>query len=167
MSPKYCSGCIQKLPPSCFLKDTLASPTSRVYASCIQCRAKSKASSKKRATLQSLDPNIQPTKRVCRSKTRPQPTVLAPLPLNPPIEAPHPPLNPLVEPLLPQAPVTDRPPTEPTGFLPTDEWQRIRDFNQAMEDIQMETCQRCQEHGFSMVSATGAFYGIQTTGDGL
>jgi hypothetical protein len=118
MSSKYCSGCIQKLSPSCFLKDTLASPTSRVYASCIQCRTKSKAYSKKRAALRSLDPNIQPPKRVCRSNTSPQLTIPAPLPQYPPVK---PPPNPSIKPQPPQAPVTVLPPTEPTGFLPTDE----------------------------------------------
>ena len=118
MSSKYCSSCIQKLPPSYFLKDTLASPTSRVFSTCIQCRGKSKASSKKRAALQSLDPNIQPAKRVRRSNTRPQPTVPAPLPLIPPVE--QPPLPP-TEPQPPHAPVTVLPPPKPTGFLPTDE----------------------------------------------
>ena len=146
MSSKYYSGCIQKLPLSCFLKDTLASPTSRVFSTCIQCRGKSKASSKKRAALQSLDPNIQPPKRVRRSNTRPQPTVPAPLPPNLPIEPPPLPPNPPAEPLpqalvtaLPQALVialvTDQPPTEPTGFLPTDEWRRIQDFNRAIEAV--------------------------------
>jgi len=160
MSSKYCSSCIQKLPLSCFLKDTLASPTSRVYSTCIQCRGNKKASTKKRAALQSLDPNIQPAKRVYRSNTRPQPTVLAPLPLILPIEPPPSPPNPPTEPLPPQGPVkappielqpvTALPLTEPTGFLPTDEWRRIQDFNQVIEAVRMETCQRCQEHGFSM-----------------
>src|SRR5882757_50466 len=113
MSSKYCSSCIQKLPLSCFLKDTLASPTSRVFATCIQCRGKTKASAKKRAALRSLDPNIQPAKRVRRSNTRLQPTVQAPLPLIPPIEPPPLPPNPLIEPQ-PQAPVTDQPLAEPT-----------------------------------------------------
>ena len=131
MSSKYCSSCIQKLPLSCFLRDTLACPTSRVYSTCIQCRGKSKASNKKRAALRSLDPNIQPAKRVRRSNTRPQTTVQAPLPPIPPVEPPLPP-NPPAEPR-PQAPVT-APPIEPTGFLPTDEWRRIQNFNRAMED---------------------------------
>ena len=140
MSSKYCSSCIRKLPLSCFLKDTLASPTSRVFSTCLQCRSKTKAFTKKRAALQSLDPNVQPAKRVRRSNTRLQPTVPAPLPLILPVELPPLPLNsPTTEPLLPQAPVTALPPTEPTGlpteptglpteptgFLPTDEWRRI------------------------------------------
>src|ERR1700733_6560329 len=107
MSSKYCSSCIQKLPLSCFLKDALASPISRVYATCIQCRSKSKASNKKRAALQSIDPNIQPTKRIRRLNTGLQPIIRAPLPPNPPIEAPSPNLP--TELLLPQAPVTARP----------------------------------------------------------
>jgi hypothetical protein len=157
MSSKYCSACPQKLPLSCFLKDALASPTSRVYSTCIQCRDKrKKASNKKRTALQSIDPNIRPAKRTCTSHICPQPIVQAPIPQVLPIEPPLPP-NPPAEPLLPQAlvtdgsvPVTDQPPTESTGFLPTDEWRQIQDFNRAMEDIQMETCQRCQEHGFAM-----------------
>ena len=78
----------KKLPPSCFLKDTLASPTSRVYATCIQCRGKSKASNKRRAALRSVDPNIQPAKRVRRLYTGPQPPIPAPLPRDRPIEPP-------------------------------------------------------------------------------
>jgi hypothetical protein len=148
MSSKYCSGCAQKRPFSCFLKDTLASPSSRVFGTCIQCRSQRKASNKKRAALRSLDPNIQPAKRVHRSHGL-QPTVTglqAPLPLNLPVELPLP--NPPPE--LPQAPATVLPLTEPTGFLPTDEWHQIQDFNKAMEAVQLETCQRCQERGFSM-----------------
>src|SRR6266536_1550531 len=150
MSSKYCSSCIQKLPLSCFLKDTLASPASRAYSTCIQCRGRTKALRGKRAALQSIDPNIQPPKRVRRSNTGMQPTVQAPLPLILPVEPPPLPLNPPPEPLPPPAPVTALPPTEPTGFLPADEWQRIRDFTRAMEDIQIETCHHCQERGFSM-----------------
>ena len=118
MSLKYCSSCAQKRPLLSFLKDTLASPDSRVFATCINCRAmKNKSSNKKRAALQSLDPNIQltgiathvrPPKRVRRSNTGPQPIAQAPLPLNPPVEPPPP---------NPQAPVTvlplPNPPTEP------------------------------------------------------
>jgi hypothetical protein len=164
MSSKYCSMCIQKLPISSFLKDTLASPSSRVYSTCIKCRGHKNASDKKRAALRSLDPNIQPAKRVRRSNgpqptvTGLQPTCQAPLPPNLPVELPLP--NPLTElqplpnppPELqpPQAPVTVLPPTEPTGFLPADEWRRIQDFNRAMEAVQLETCQRCHERGFSM-----------------
>jgi hypothetical protein len=172
MSSKYCSKCPYKLPISSFLKDALASPSSRVYSTCIQCRSQKNAyNSKKRAALQSLDPNIQPAKRVHRSNG-PQPIVTgpqAPLPLNLPIELPPLPPNPPTEPR-PQAPVTALPPTEPTGFLPTDEWRRIQDFNQAMAAVRMETCQRCQEHGFSMdlkeASATGASYGTRTARNG-
>lgn len=149
MSSKYCSSCIQKLPLSRFLKDPLAGPTSRVYSTCIQCRGKTKASKRKRTALQALDPNIQRAKRVRRSDTAPQPTIPAPQ-LHPP-QLPQ--LEPLphspTEPRPPPAPVTGRP-AEPTGFLPADEWRRIQDFNRAMEAIQMETCQHCQERGFLM-----------------
>jgi ATP-dependent DNA helicase PIF1 len=150
MSSKYCSSCTQKRPLLSFLKDTLASPNSRVFATCISCRTVKKKSDKKRAALQSLDPNIQPAKRARRSNTGLQPTIPAPLPQIPPVELPPLPPNPLAETLPPQAPVTALPLPEPTGFLPTNEWQRIQDFNRAMEAIQMETCQRCREHGFSM-----------------
>ena len=107
MSSKYCSSCIQKLPLSSFFKDTLTSLSSRVYSTCIQCRNQRKASNKKQAALQSLDPNIQPTKRVRRSDTGPQPTVQAPLPLNPPEPQPQA-LVPLAEPI-----ETDLNPLEP------------------------------------------------------
>jgi hypothetical protein len=131
MSSKYCSCCAQKRPLLSFLKDTLASPDSRVFATCIN-----KSSNKKRAALQSLHPNIpltgiathvRPPKRVCRLNTGPQPIAQAPLPRNLPVEPPPPnpqapvtvlPLpNPPIEPRPPQAPVTvlplPNPPTEP------------------------------------------------------
>jgi hypothetical protein len=128
MSSKYCSSCMQKRLLPCFLKDALASPTSRVYSTCIQCRDKAKASRGKRPALQPLDPNIQltgtaaharPQKRVRRSNTGLQPTILAGLPLDLPVE--RPPLQPPTEPRPPQAPVTalpldlpvERPPLEP------------------------------------------------------
>jgi hypothetical protein len=123
MSSKCCSTCARHLPLVSFLKDSLASPDSRVFATCISCRAaRKKSADKKRTALQSLDPNIQPTgiatytrsqKRARHSNTGPQPIVLAPLPLNLPVELPL--LNPLTEPQPPQAPVTDRPypPPEP------------------------------------------------------
>jgi hypothetical protein len=118
MSSKYCSKCPYKLPISSFLKDALASPSSRVYSTCIQCRSqKNTSNSKKRAALQSLDPNVQPAKRVHRSNG-----LQAPLPLNLPIELPPLPPNSPAEPR-PQAPVTALPLTEPTGFLPADEWR--------------------------------------------
>jgi ATP-dependent DNA helicase PIF1 len=155
MSSKYCSICPYKLPLSSFLKDSLASPGSRVYSTCIECRSKKNTSNnKKRAALRALDPNIQPVKRIRRSNG-PQPTVTcpqAPLPPNLPIELPLP--NPLTELEPPRAPVTVLP-AEPTSFLPTAEWQRIQDFNRAMEAVQLETCRRCQERGFSMALKEG------------
>ena len=145
MSSKYCLYCIQKLPLSYFLQNTLTSPTSRIYSTCIQyCDKTKKASNKKQAALQSLDPNIQPTKCIRRSNIHLQPTIPAPLPPNPPVELPPnppidlPPLNPPTEPQ-PQAPVTVRP-AEPTGFLPADEWRQIQEFNKAIEAVQIETC---------------------------
>jgi hypothetical protein len=138
MSSKYCSKCARKLPISSFLKDALASPSSRVYSTSIQCRTRKIAfNSKKRAALQSLDPNIQPVKRVC-SFDGLRPTVTCPqalLPPNLPVELPlpnPPPLppnlpvelalpNPLFELQPPQASVTVLPLSKPTGFLPTDE----------------------------------------------
>jgi hypothetical protein len=157
MSSKYCSVCIQKLPISSFLKDTLSSPNSRAFATCISCRASRKKSADKKCTaLQSLDPNIQlPIKRV-HCSNGPQPTVTCPqppLPPNLPVELPLP--NPLPELQPPQALVTVLPLTEPTGFLPTAEWQRIQDFNRAIEAVQLETCQWCQERGFSMALKEG------------
>jgi hypothetical protein len=91
MSSKYCSCCIQKKTLSCFLKDALASPTSRVYSTCIECRAKN---GKKRTALQALDPNtrpvpnIRPAKRARRSNTGPQPTIPARQPQDVPAPLP-------------------------------------------------------------------------------
>jgi len=121
MSLKYCSSCAQKRPLLSFLKDALASPDSRVFATCINCRAmKNKTSNKKRAALQSLDLNIpltgiathvRPPKRVRRSNIGPQPIAQAPLPLNPPVEPPPPnPQAPVTVLPLPNPPIEPRPP---------------------------------------------------------
>jgi hypothetical protein len=140
MSSQCCSACAHHLPLSFFYKDTLTGPSSTVYKTCINCRSKKKKSDRKHAALRALDLNIRPTKRVCLSNSL-QPTVtgLRPLP-NPPPEPPQAPVT--ILPVLP--------PTEPAGFLPTDEWRHIQEFNKAMEAVQLETCQRCQERGFSM-----------------
>ena len=104
MSSKYCLSCIQKCLLPCFLKDALASPTSCVYLTCIQCCDKAKASRGKQPVLQPLDPNIQltgtaahtwPQKQVCCSNTGLQPTILASLPLDLPVKQPL--LQPLTE----------------------------------------------------------------------
>jgi hypothetical protein len=106
---------------------------------CIQCCSKNR-DGKKQAALRSLDLNIQPVKRIRRSNglqpatTSLQPTVSCPqppLPLNLPVELPLPnppttpfelPLpNPPTEPEPPRVLPTVLPPTEPAGFLPTDE----------------------------------------------
>ena len=63
MSSKCYSKCAYHLPISAFFKDALTGPGSRVYSTCIRCREQQ---NKKRAALRSLDPNIQPVKRVCR-----------------------------------------------------------------------------------------------------
>jgi hypothetical protein len=36
------------------------------------------------------------------------------------------------------------------GFLSDEKWGYIQDFNSAMERVQMEICDRCQEHWFAM-----------------
>jgi len=64
MSSKFCSSCAKKLPHANFLKDARSSPSSRVFATCIQCRTKSATAQKKRTALQALDPNVQPSRRV-------------------------------------------------------------------------------------------------------
>jgi hypothetical protein len=58
MDSKYCSKCAHKLLLSSFLKDASADPSSKVFATCIPCRDKSK----KRRALQPLDTN-RPSKR--------------------------------------------------------------------------------------------------------
>jgi hypothetical protein len=84
---RYCTGCMQKLPPPSFLKDPSATPTSRVYRTCMDCRAK-RAQVRERALLQSLDPNVQPPKRIRYAKNDPPRAQQAPLPLQPPLPAP-------------------------------------------------------------------------------
>jgi len=83
MDSKHCSKCIQKLLLSSFLKNATATPNSRVYATCIQCRQKDAAhraaTSKKQPTLQSLDPNIQSSKHPEICPTHPKPLDPAPL----------------------------------------------------------------------------------------
>src|SRR5947208_462495 len=62
MSSKYYSTCIQKRLLSSFLKDTLATSNSRVFATYITCRgARKKSVNKKRTALQTLSLNIQLT----------------------------------------------------------------------------------------------------------
>jgi hypothetical protein len=106
MSSKCCSACAYYLSLISFLKDALTSPNSRVFATCIQCRDRKKASDRKRAALQSLDLNIRPAKRVRHSNTCLQPTVQAPVPLILPIELPSLPPNPPADLLLPRALLT-------------------------------------------------------------
>jgi hypothetical protein len=161
MSSKYCSSCTQKRPLLSFLKDTLASPNSRVFATCINCRvAKKKRTNKKRAALQSLDPNIQPAKRVRDSNTGPQPIIQAPP--NPPSILPNllescldprptpPPPTQLSHPQSPIRVPTPLPAQPEPGYLPSDQWQWIQGFHKAMAAVEMETCSRCKERWFSM-----------------
>jgi hypothetical protein len=58
MDSKYCSACARKLLLSSFLKDPSADPSSKVFATCIPCRNKSK----KRRALQAFDQN-RPSKK--------------------------------------------------------------------------------------------------------
>lgn len=63
MDSKYCSQCLQKLPPSSFLANAAADPGSKVFKTCIACRGKSRS---KRKALQPLHPNIPSKRRVIR-----------------------------------------------------------------------------------------------------
>src|ERR1700712_2060019 len=81
---RYCTGCMHKLNPPSFLKDPSATPTSHVYRTCMDCRAK-KAHKRNRVPLQSVDPNIQPSKRVRSTQSDLPPTQQPPRPLQPPL----------------------------------------------------------------------------------
>jgi ATP-dependent DNA helicase PIF1 len=126
-----------------FLKDLL-DPNSKIMAACFSCRT-SQAKSKAKRALQPSDLNLRPLKRI-RQPVRALTgldmvgshplTPLAPLLPSPLRLLPSPPLIPIT-PILP-------------SFIPDDQWQLIQDFNKAMADEQMETCQRCRERWFSM-----------------
>ena len=79
MDAKYCSQCVQKLPISSFLANAFANLGTKVFSTCITCRARSK----KRRALQPLDPNI-PSKRRAKIPTRSDP----PIPPTIPVESP-------------------------------------------------------------------------------
>ena len=79
MESKYCSTCPNKRLLASFLKDASANPGSKVFATCIPCREKSK----KRRALQPLDPN-RPSKRPNLARplfeARTEPSILPVLP---------------------------------------------------------------------------------------
>src|SRR5271156_1452116 len=166
MDSKYCSSCTQKRLLSCFLSEA-SNPASKVLATCASCRA-TKGRYSKRKALQPLDPNIQPKRRVPRltkAPTRLNPSILPPNPVEaPPVPAEtrpevtiHPP-NPLESRLganIPPNPPESRPESPPIqpqapGFLPTDQWTSIQNFNKAMVQVKMESCSRCKERWFCM-----------------
>ncbi|KIE03504.1 ATP-dependent DNA helicase PIF1, partial [Metarhizium majus ARSEF 297] len=85
MDSKYCSACLQKHPLSSFLKDTSSDLGSKIFSTCIPCRARK---SNKRKALQPSCPDV-PLKRRGRPKlsvfptSRPLQPLLTPRPLAP------------------------------------------------------------------------------------
>ena len=160
MDSKYCSSCIQKHALSSFLKDTSSDLGSKIFSTCIPCRAKN---SKKRKALQPLCPNVPPKRR-----GRPKLSVLPPShPIRPlliprPLASAFPPLlagNAGPTTLPPPSESRTRPSLPPVqrqiqpqaaGFLPTEQWGYIQRFNAAMAEVKMETCLRCKERWFAM-----------------
>ena len=80
MDSKYCSGCIRKLPLSCFPTNA----SGKVLATCTSCRSAQAKSNKKRKALQELDPNL-PSKRCATGPKRAitTPSMLEPRPIAP------------------------------------------------------------------------------------
>jgi uncharacterized cysteine cluster protein YcgN (CxxCxxCC family) len=81
MDSKYCSSCLHKHVLSSFLKDTSSDLGSKIFSTCIPCRAKN---SKKRKALQPLCPNVPPKRRPKLSvlpTSRPIRPLLIPRPL--------------------------------------------------------------------------------------
>src|SRR6266498_2216247 len=91
-----------------------------VYSAVVKRRLRAR----KRAALRSLDPNIQPAKRVRCSNTGPQPVIQAPLlpnlPVEPPLDPPEPqpPHAPATVLPLPNPPPEPQPPHAPATVLP-------------------------------------------------
>src|ERR1700733_5094287 len=160
MDSKYCSSCLQKHALSSFLKDTSSDLGSKMFSTCIPCRAKN---SKKRKALQPLCPNVPP-KRRGRPKLSVLPTShpIRPLLIPRPLASALPPLldgdpGPIALPPLPESrtrpslpPVQHHGHPRAAGFLPTEQWGYIQSFNAAMDQVKMETCSRCKERWFAM-----------------
>lgn len=154
MDTRFCSICVKKLSPPFFLRDASSLPESKVFATCYPCREKANMrNKKKRSALQEIDPNIgpPPAQRRATSISRAlfQPATINQPPVPPVQLLQPPPVQP--QPVQPP-PVEPRPiqPPPPDGYLPADQWQRIRDFHAHMGTIEMETCTRCKARWFDM-----------------
>jgi hypothetical protein len=93
MDSKYCSGCIRKLPLSCFPTNA----SGKVLATCTSRRSAQAKSNKKRKALQELDPNLPSKRRATRpGRATTTPGMLKPRPIDPsPLESrPTPPRAP-------------------------------------------------------------------------
>src|SRR5277367_4457473 len=152
MSTRYCFVCIQKRTPPFFLQDVSSLPSSKVFATCYVCREKRRTNrpSKKRPTLQEIDPNIGPPSARRRATSTSQAS-FSPSVIN---RGLIPPVNPLLRPPLPvQPPVSPVQPPQPPlpeTFIPTDQWQTITEFHTHMSTIKMEKCTRCNARWFDM-----------------
>jgi hypothetical protein len=140
MDLKYYSSCLQKHVLSSFLKDISSDLGSKIFRTCIPCRAKN---SKKRKALQPLCPNVpskrrttRPTEALTRPKllvlpslleARPEPTSRPPLSILPlliprPLASVLPSLldaypGPIVLPALPESRPLFKARTRPSLFL--------------------------------------------------
>ena len=177
MALQYCSKCIRKLTPPFFLQDASSLPSSKVFATCYMCRERAckYRASKKRPALQEIDPNIGPPPAqrratlISRAPFQPSTINQGPIPpVRPPVSPVQPSRPPPIQPPLPVQPQRVQPqrvqpqrvqpppvpppvqPPPPDGFLPADQWQRIRDFQAHMSTIEMETCTRCNARWFDM-----------------
>jgi hypothetical protein len=162
MAARYCSVCIKKLSPPFFLRDAIALPQSKVFATCYICRERRRLHppKRKRTALQELDPNIPPP-----AQRRALPTLRAPVRSSVLVQAPTPPVRPPLPPVRPTPPTAlstgqpNPPPAPPiAGFLPIDQWQTLHNFHTHLGTIKMDTCTRCNARWFDMRLKDGVCY---------
>jgi hypothetical protein len=142
---KYCSSCVHKLPPACFLKDYEANTGSRVYSLCIACceKAREKGRGRKRKASQAVQPVLPlllppiPQSLAVEAGA----TAVTTLPVRPDISADLP-----VEP----NPSAHTAANVSTGFLPVHEWSYIQSFHTEIGLLQIESCSRCLQRWFKL-----------------
>src|SRR5467141_3178521 len=120
-----CSHCKRTLPLSSFLANASADLGSRVFATCLHCRERSR--SRRRASQPFHLHNLSSLAQLQSQHIK---SLGAPCSL---YSCRHPCA------------------TSPgAGFLPAKQWGYIRDFHKELDEVRMETCSWCQEHWFAM-----------------
>jgi len=139
MDSKYYSSCLQKQVLSSFLKHTSSDLGSKIFSTCIPCRARN---SKKRKALQLLCPNVPSKRRAIRPtealpplpESRPLFEARTRPPLLPVQTRPRQPILPVyplpILPIQPQAlpPAQPHLQPQPTGFLPAEQREYRQSF---------------------------------------